>query len=91
MQDHDPGSVRELKPIRLPLLSGALNEFKRAGFYKIYCTAKDNNNYPYYYFHIGQVESVGPKSNQTEVDKVNYLSECDSIEQVREAAGAKQG
>ncbi len=90
MQDHDPGCVREQKPNRLPLLSDTLNEFKRAGFYKIYCDAKANNNYPYSYFHIGQVENVGPKSNQTELDKVNHPSECDSIKQVRQAATAKQ-
>ena len=79
MQDHDPGSVRELKPIRLPLLSDTLNEFRMAGFYKIYCDAKDSNSYSYSYFHIGQVENVGAKSNQTELDKVNHPSECNSI------------
>jgi len=79
VQDHDPGCARELKLIRLTLLLAALNEFKRAGFYKIYCAARDGNNYSNSYFQIGQVEHVGSKSNQTEVDKVNHPSECDSI------------
>ena len=59
VQDHDPRCARELKPIRLALLLAALNEFKRAGFYKIYCAAKGGNNYTYSYFQIGQVENVG--------------------------------
>jgi len=75
----------------LPVLWCTLNEFMGGDFYKIYCAAEDSYSYPYSYFHIGQVKNVGSKSNQTEVDKVNHPSECDSIEQVREAAGAKQG
>lgn len=82
VQDHDPGCAPELKPIRLPVLWGALNEFKRGDFHKIYCAAEDSYNYPYSYFHIGQVENIGSKTNQNEVDKVNHPSECDSIEQV---------
>ncbi len=79
VQVHDRNYAPELAPILLAVLSAALNEFKGGDFCKIYYDAEDNYHYPCSYCHIGQVENVRAKSNQTEVDKVNHPSECHSI------------
>jgi hypothetical protein len=51
---------------------------------------EQKNHQPHPYRYVGHVKNVGAQLAHTEIDKIDHASERDPVEQVAEAAPAKQ-
>jgi hypothetical protein len=51
---------------------------------------EQKNHQPYPYRYVGHIKNVGAEFAHAEIDKIDHTSERDPVEQVAEAAPAKQ-